>query len=224
VTRGLLNLTHRDSREHPSPLVPGPDYRVEIELEVTSWVFETGHRIRLDLAGTDWPNAWSPPQPVTLAIERTGSALILPTVPGPAPFAGRPRLSPPSRSKERFESPKGNVSSNVIWRIEHDVLGRETRAVTAYGGPNEGDDARPPFTDRYEGTVAVSTVDPGAARAEGRAAYEIAWPEATVRTEVRQLVTSDAEAYHLQLELDVAENGEPRWSRRWERRFPRQLQ
>jgi predicted acyl esterase len=224
VTRGLLNLTHRESRERPSPLLPGVDHDIVLELEVTSWVFERGHRIRLDLAGTDWPNAWSPPAPVRLAIERAGSALILPTVPGPPPFPERPALPAPSKPKHRLESPKGNVSSNVVWRIEHDVLGRETRAVTAYGGANEGDGERPPFTDRYEGTVAVSTEDPGEARAEGRVSYEIEWSEATVRTEVRQSFTSDAETYHLELELDVSENGEPRWSRRWERQIPRQLQ
>jgi hypothetical protein len=224
VTRGLLNLTHRESREAPSALEPGAGYRVSVELEVTSWVFEEGHRIRLDIAGTDWPNAWSPPTPVTLSIERAGSALILPTVRGPAPIAERPVLPPPSKPKDRLESPKGNVSSEVVWRIEHDVLARETRAVTAYGGTTEAQEDRPRFTDRYEGTVAVSTVDPGKARAEGRSSYEIEWPEATVRTEVRQLMTSDADAYHLVLELDTWEDGEPRWSRRWDRRIPRKLQ
>ena len=224
VTRGLLNLTHRESREEPSALEPGKEYRVTVELEVTSWVFEKGHRIRLDLAGTDWPNAWAPPTPLTLSIERAGSGLILPTVPGPAPIAERPVLPPPSKPKDKLESPKGNVSSEVAWRIEQDILARETRAVTAYGGTTEAEDDRPRFTDRYEGTVTVSTADPGTARADGRSFYEIEWPEATVRTEVRQVMTSDAEAYHLKLELDTWENGEPRWSRRWDRRIPRNLQ
>lgn len=51
VTRGLLNLAHRDSRERPSALEPGRTYQVTLGLEVTSWVFEPGHRVRLDLAG-----------------------------------------------------------------------------------------------------------------------------------------------------------------------------
>ena len=224
VTRGLLNLTHRESREDPSPLEPGAEYHVVVELEVTSWVFERGHRIRLDIAGTDWPNAWSPPAPVTLSIERAGSGLILPTVPGPAPIAERPVLPPPSKPKDKLESPKGNISSEVVWRVEQDILARETRAVTVYGGTTEAENDRPRFTDRYEGTVAVSTADPGTARAEGRSFFEIEWPEATVRTEVRQVMASDAEAYHLKLELDVSEDGEPRWSRRWDRRIPRKLQ
>ena len=95
VTRGLLNLTHRESREHPSPLEPGRPVDVTIELEVTSWVFEPGHRIRLDLAGSDWPNAWPPPLPVHAhGRARPGSPLVLPTLDGPV--AGRARARAPA--------------------------------------------------------------------------------------------------------------------------------
>src|SRR5439155_701019 len=48
VVRGLLNLTHRDSAEHPAPLTPGAAEEIELELEACSWTFEEGHRIRLD--------------------------------------------------------------------------------------------------------------------------------------------------------------------------------
>ena len=69
VSRGFLNLTHRDSLTEPEPLEPGRSYRVTIELDVTSWTFEAGHRLRLDLAGADWPNVWPPPQAVSLTID-----------------------------------------------------------------------------------------------------------------------------------------------------------
>jgi len=224
VTRGLLNLTHWDSREHPSPLEPGSRYHVTVEMEVTSWVFEPGHRIRLDLAGTDWPNAWPPPAPVTLNVERGGSALVLPTVAGPAPIGERPVLPPSIRPQERHESAKRNASEGVVWRIEHDVLEGETRAVAGSSSVTEAEGERPRFHEVYEGTVAVSIDDPGNARAESRSAFTIEWPEATVASEARQVIRSDSEAYHLTVELDVTEDGEPRWSRRWERRIPRTLQ
>jgi len=107
VTRGLLNLTHRDSREHPSPLEPDRPYRISFELEVAGYIFEPGHRIRLDLAGTDWPNAWPPPEPVTLTVERAGSALVLPTLAGPPPIPERPSLPPPTREPHEIESSRG---------------------------------------------------------------------------------------------------------------------
>jgi predicted acyl esterase len=224
VTRGLLNLAHRDSRERPSPLEPGRPYRVEVELEVTSWAFEPGHRIRLDLAGSDWPNAWPPPAAATLRFERGGSALILPGVDGPSPIGERPVITIASKRQERYASAKGNAEDTVVWRIEHDVLDRETRAVAESSGTTEAEGDRPRFHELYGGTVAVSTRDPAVASAVSRASLTIEWPEATVTSQVHQMVRSDAEAYHLTIELDVSENGTPRWSRRWERRIPRRLQ
>ncbi|MGQ0670379.1 MAG: CocE/NonD family hydrolase [Actinomycetota bacterium] len=224
VSRGLLNLTHRESREHPSPLEPGMPCRVTAELEVTSWIFEPGHRVRLDIAGTDWPNAWPPPGPATLSIDRAGSALVLPVVEGQSPAPGLPALAPPVRKQERYVSAKGNVTDGVTWRIEHDVLERETRAVAESWGTTEADGERPRFRERYGGTVAASTRDPGTARAEGRAILAIEWPEATVESDARLSLRSDAGTYHLELDLDVSENGERQWSRRWERTIPRKLQ
>lgn len=95
VTRGLLNLTHRESRQRPEALVSGTTYEVAIELEVTSWVFEQGRRVRLDLAGSDWPNVWSPPLPGTIEVDRSGSSLLLPGLEGPAPIERVPVLPPP---------------------------------------------------------------------------------------------------------------------------------
>lgn len=224
VTRGLLNLSHRESRERPSPLEPGTPYRAEVELEVTSWIFEPGHRIRLDLAGSDWPNAWPPPAAATLTFERGGSALILPGVDGPSPIGERPVLATASNGQERYESSKGNAVETVVWRIEHGVLERETRAVAESSGTTEADGERPRFHELYGGTVAVSTRDPAVASADSRASLTIEWPEATVTSQVHQVVRSDAETYHLTIDLDVSENGTLRWSRRWERRIPRRLQ
>lgn len=224
VTRGLLNLTHRDSRERPSPLQPGRPYRISFELEVAGYIFEPGHRIRLDLAGTDWPNAWPPPEPVTLTIRRSDSALILPTLQGPPPIAERPSLPPPTRPARPLESSRGTEMPGVTWRIEHDVVARETRAVTAYGGTSQGDGRAPMTEERYEGEVGVSTVDPGRAWVRARAVNVLRFPEATIGGEARWTIRSDREAYDVDVEASLAQEGERVWSRRWRRRIPRNLQ
>jgi predicted acyl esterase len=224
VTRGLLNLAHRTSREHPSPLPPGEPVDVTVELEVTSWVFEPGHRVRLDIAGSDWPNAWPPPYPCTLSIDRAGSALVLPALEGPSPAGRTPELPPPRRPQAVAESARGDELEEVVWRIEHDVLRRETRAVVRSGGPSEATDVVPAMVQWYGGTVGASTEDPGRAFVDSSATYELRFPEATVRTRSRLRIESDAEAYRVQVEIDAGEGDEVRWSRRWERRIPRNLQ
>lgn len=234
ITRGLLNLSHRDSREDPAPLEPGVPASVSMELEVTSWTFEPGHRIRLDLAGTDWPNAWSPPGPVTVTVDRRGSTIVLPTVEGPGLLTERPRLRPPperraiagkeTRGKAESGEDESADGSGYRWQIERDVLARETRAHIGNWGWTEANDVRPRFWEDYRGTVAVSTTDPGNAWSEAWNDFEMHWPEAIVASRSHQRVWSDAEAYHLDIRLELTENGEPKWTREWHRSFPRDHQ
>jgi hypothetical protein len=220
VTRGLLNLAHRDSRERPEPLEPGTAYRVRFELEVTSWVFEAGHRLRLDLAGSDWPNAWAPPAAATLTIDRAGSALVLPVLDGPSPVAERPVLAP-ARPEKAIPN-RGH--QDYVWRIEHDVAAGETRAVVGNWGDYEAKDDVPSFAEDYRGVVAVSSTDPGVARAEGETRFEMRFPEVTAVSHVKAAVESDEDEYRVKIELRVSEDGEERWVRRWDRAFPRDLQ
>ena len=44
ISYGLLNLTHRSSDEHPSPLEPGKDYDVEVPLYFAAHRFRAGIR------------------------------------------------------------------------------------------------------------------------------------------------------------------------------------
>jgi putative CocE/NonD family hydrolase len=227
VTRGYLNLTHRSSSTDPEPLTRGEPTVVEVELEATSWVFERGHRVRLALAGADWPNIWPPPTPGTLTIERGELALVLPTLEGP-PTIGEEPVFAPSPGSDPHAAETDDLQPPVVWRVEHDVLGREAHAVTSHGADYDGHESAR-VEERYTGLVTVSKTDPGNARAEATASYRIAWPEATVRTEARLALRSDASAYHVVVdvvaeELDAASDGVGfRSERRFERTIERRL-
>ena len=116
VTRGILNLTHRASHEHPELLPEGGSVTATIELDATSYVFEPEHTIRLDLAGSDFPSSWPPPFAGTIEIDRAASTLVLPVLDGP------PILPPPG-----FEqgAPEPSLPEQVRWEIREDVLARE---------------------------------------------------------------------------------------------------
>jgi hypothetical protein len=224
VTRGVLNLAHRESSTQPSPLEPGSRVRIRLELEATSWVFERGHGLRLSLAGSDWPNVWPPPEAATLTVARGSVALSLPVVEGPSPILETPVFAP-STGRDLHAADEADEVP-VTWRIERDLMGRETRAVTAYGYDYDAPfDAR--VTERYEGSVGVFTDDPGRAWARGTSRYEIRWPEATVVAEARLDLRSDANAYHVVVDVVAEEGGEGelgRVERRWERIVPRDHQ
>jgi hypothetical protein len=242
VARGFLNLTRRRSLTDPEPLVPGVVEPVELELDATSWVFPAGHRLRLSLAGSDWPNIVPPPVPVTLTVERDGSALALPVLQGPSPSP--PPTLPPPRPPEiaaeadlrlgggRSMGPPDPRSTGGLglrppdpptrWRVVRDVLGHRTEAEIDHGGRGDLPDGGT-LTDRYQGTVGAALDRPGLTWARGEASYRIEWPEAAVATSVRLDLRGDAEAFEVRLELEAREGDELRWARSWRRRIPRRL-
>jgi uncharacterized protein len=226
VTRGMLNLAHRDSRVEPTPLEPGRPVDIEFDLEATSWTFETGHRIRLDLAGADWPNAWAPPAPVSLIIDRSSGALTLPVLGGTSPAPERPVLAPPNlaeanQSPKEREKPADESTGWVKWSVAHEQLKHETRAYAGSFGDYEAKGEVPSFVELYDGVVSVSTDDPGAARSESEARFEMRWPEATCASATTMRIESDRDSYRVEIDLRVSEDGRELWHRRWEETFPR---
>ena len=225
VSRGFLNLTRRDSLTDPQPLEPGRAYRVVVELDVTSWTFEPGHRVRLDLAGSDWPNVWPPPQPVTLTIDPGESSLELPIVRGPSPIADPPALHPPppAPTKASTTGDSSDTSSRPItWRSDHDILARQSRVVIDHGS-SASLEIGGRMEEHYFGHCAASSIEPGDASAEGGARYRLEWPEGSATSEVQMNLASDETTYKVTLELSVGENDAVWWTRRWERDFPRRL-
>jgi putative CocE/NonD family hydrolase len=214
VSRGLLNLAHRDSDTDPSPLEPGRAVDVAVELDATSRVFEPGNRMRLMIAGADWPNGWPPPEASELTVELDGTRLTLPQMVGPSPVAERPSLVPVDGDA---------ATSDATWTIERDVYGRRTmvtvRDVSEF---SPKDDCRVRRTD--EVVAGVTSLTPGDAWVESTSDAEIAWPEVTARARARLELRSDASTYRFDLTLDVFEGGEQIATRRWEQVVPRNLQ
>ena len=131
ITRGMLNLTHRGSwpaaaggtpGREPEPLVPGEWVDVEIEFEATTWTLVEGHALRLAVAGTDWPNCWPPPAPVTLELDRAAVTLSVPVVEGLA------------ESTHRFGAGRGTVARRCRRRGVADRA-RRTRPGDEGGHP-----------------------------------------------------------------------------------------
>ena len=224
VTRGLLNLAQRGDRTAPVPLEPGVVEPVALELEACSWVFEEGHRLRLALAGSEWPNAWPPPQPGTLRLRLDTARLSLPTLAGEPEIADPPRLPPSPGEETHGPDPDTSVEQPTVWKVERDVLAREVRCIVSHGVDYAGDlDAR--VEERYAGEVGVSTTDPGDAWALGTASYRITWPEAEVLVEARLELRSTAERYDVVIDVVAEERDGPfgRRERRFERSLPRRL-
>jgi hypothetical protein len=224
VSRGLLNLTHRESSTDPQPLVPGHWYDIEIEIEAAAYRFDPGHRVRLALAGTDWPNIWPPPGAPALDVDCSAVVLTLPVLDGPR-IAPAPVLAVPRDDEPGPHDAPGDDDDHepIVWHTTHDVLaGRTTCTIshgTTYRTPHDGRAA-----EHYDGDIAVGRANPANADARARARFELTWPDVRVAAEARGSVRSDAANYYVEIELDVDDDGQSFARRRWSEVIPRHLQ
>ncbi len=212
VSRGLLNLTHRDSHAEPTALTPGDIYEIDVELDACAYRFEPGQRLRLSVAGADWPNNAAPPAPLTLTVH--GGELDLPCWSGDSPF-GEPEVASPANVEA------GDNGDDCLWQIERDVLRRTVRARLDYGSEYTGRYDQG-IVERNSGIIEVNQRD-FRQRAEVESVYEIRWSEATVRAVTTLELIADADNYDITIDLVATENGTTVAERRWHETSPRDL-
>ena len=208
VTYGLLNLTHRDSDEHPEPLEPGRRYRIRLALCGIAHAFPPRHRIRLALSGSYWPIAWPSPEAATLTLTTGASALHLPVrEPKPwlddalAPFA-EPEGAPPAALVET----RPRVTERAMDRIEHD---RESGRVELIRDRDRGAWRLAETGIEYDtqGSMrySIQARDPLAARQEFTLTMTMGRPGWRVRTDVSTRLTATAGTFELRTTLTAHE-------------------
>jgi len=220
VVKGMLNATRRHSLTDPEPVTPGEPMELSIGIDSTAWRFEAGHRIRLTISNSDFPNVWPTPELAVSQVFRSPSRpsrLILPVV--PLHGSGRAPTFEPSPTAV------GHHSAPVRpprWEIEQDVLtGRTTVSVeidTEYRIDDET------AIRREWGSVSqVDPRDPGHANAHGWFKGTILRPNETISGRADTIIRSTPTHFHITIDLDVRINDRPHATRRWVESFPRRL-
>jgi hypothetical protein len=206
VTRGLLNLTHRESHEEPSPLVPGERYAVTVRLNSVAHAFLPGHRVRVAVSPSYWPWAWPSPEPVTLSVY--GGTLLLPVrAPRPEDDLLRP-FGPPESDRPL---PAEILRTKTCGcHVERDFETGRTKLtfVQDYGGRKRlpsGIEFETTGADEFtivEGDPLSAATRSDRVTAVGRAGWR-------VRVETSSTLTADTEVFRLTNTVDAYE-GETR--------------
>src|SRR5699024_10738387 len=68
VTTGPVTLTPQSSHEHPAPLTPGRQVTADFPLLATAHRFAPGHRLRLSISASFWPNLWPSPKTTLITV------------------------------------------------------------------------------------------------------------------------------------------------------------
>lgn len=220
VAKGMLNATRRRSLTEPEPLVPGVVEEIAIDLDATGWRFGPGHRIRVAIAGADFPNVWPTPEAARLDVHRgptTPSRIVLPVVPADGPLAA-PALAPsPVRVRHAadFEPP-------ATWTVSRDELtGRAAVAIRV-----ETDHVTPEGTRiaRDAGCVCeVDPADPSRAVARGWHRSSATRDGHVVTGSAEVTIAAAAEEFHVTIDLAIAIDGSEPRTRSWDEHIPRTM-
>ena len=227
VTGAAFNGTHRQSAREPSDLVPGETIQLDLEMQFTSWVFSSGHSIRLAVSNSQWPMLWPTPFAMTTKLElggQNGARLLLPVVPAeerpvpsfqtPAPYAALPGF-------ETLDA--GNVTGyGEIKSVERDPVTGEAFGVAT----NSGGTRYPWGTERFEERIEHRTSDRNPAETSVRGLYALTQELAdrTLRFEQDLVLRSDAENFRLTVTRRLLVDGDLVRQKEWDEIIPRDFQ
>ena len=229
VTYGLLNLTHRESHERPTPIVPGQRVRARVMLKDIAHSFPAGHRLRVSISTSYWPIAWPAPEPATITVFTGASALDLPVRP--------PRLQDSSLAAfEPPESAPGPKETELQpMRARRSVTHNLGTGEIVHASGIEGDDLRAgmrrtrlddlglEYGQAMQRRLTIDPRDPLSARAEHRALVEFARDGWRCATETRLKITSTATEFRVEAEMRGYEGEAKVFERAWDRKIPRDL-
>jgi hypothetical protein len=226
VTRGLLNLTHRESRETPSLLLRGQRYRVDVQLVATAYAFPSGHRIRLAISNAYWPIIWPSPQPVTLTVFTGASQLLLPVRtpqlsdadlrPYPEPLSALPSTASTLRTGRLERSVNlDQLTGEVTHRLFIDG------GVFGDNGKIQLDDITMEMGHVFERIYRINAADPNSAYAAMIQTYEMGRSAWQVKVDAGAKMTSSASTFELDAWIEAYEGDTSVFRREWRSSIPR---
>jgi uncharacterized protein len=198
VTRGVLNLTHRNGHDRVEAIVPGEPMGVAVRLDAAGHRFAAGHRIRIALSATYWPWVWPSPEPVTLHISAATMHLpLLDDDARPTAFAG-------PRSGDRA----------IVERIAHTAAPDENSSDHAAGRQPDFLSGRIRFPELDIETeesgfnrTPIIAGDPLSARAEIRRSVALAREGWDTHVDVDSVMTCTATTFAVTTTLVAREHG-----------------
>lgn len=223
VSRGLLNLTHRESHAHPTPLEPGKLYSVTLRLNAAGYALPAGHRWRVAIAPAYWPHAWPSPVPVTLCV-RSGAAcrLVLPRRAPRAADAALPPFGPPEHAPPpAFETLRSAARKLTV---QHEMIeGRSTLCDQQDGGRLRFAVDGLTYDTQQTDSAVISEGDPLSARYICERSIDISRGAWRTRVETLSTLHADATTFHLTNQLDAYEGETQVFTRTWQCSIPRDM-
>ncbi len=222
VSYGLLNLTHRTSRERPEPLVPGMRYRVRIRLNEVAQVLPRDHRLRIALSTSYWPLAWPSPRPARLTIFAGRSFLEIPVRRPRAEDAELRQFGPPEGAKP---APRRHIQpGHHNWLVHRDLAKDESvLEVINDNGIVHMEDIDLEVENRALEWYSSRADDFSSLKGETRLTRGLKRGAWSVRTIAHTTMTSSETDFVVEADLDAFEGDTRVFCQSWQVSIPRDL-
>jgi uncharacterized protein len=211
ITRGVLNLTHRDGHAEAKPLEPGRRYEVTLSLDAIAQRVPAGHRLRVALSTSYWPWTWPSPEPVKLTLH--GGDVSLPTL--PANDDELPEFGPPEWARPL------EVETITPGRTRRRRSGHDLRFEWDVGGHRRLKDSGIEMDDTHVTTYSIVDGDPLSACVQVECSSALGRGAWRTRVETRSEMTATKTDFVVEHRLDAYEGDELIRSRSWTLAFPR---
>ncbi|UPK75250.1 CocE/NonD family hydrolase [Nocardioidaceae bacterium SCSIO 66511] len=217
ITRGLLNLAHRDSHEEPTDVPVDTPITVRFPLHAIGYKVPPGHRLRIAIAPTLWPMVWPSPTPVTLGVTAAQSAVHLP-VHVPAAEVPFPFTAPEQAAYSHTKLPADETGT-----VTRDLASGRTTVVYENSGGDRLPEEHGSLTHwAWErDTFDIEDTDPTAARATSEREIKIERGTWRTRIEATAQMTCDTDTFYVTTELHAYSDDHEVFTRRWEMSFAR---
>ena len=217
ITRGQLNLAHRNGHEMPRPLVPGERARASVRLDGIGRTVPAGHRLRISISPTGWPRAWPSPEPVTLTLVTGASRLDLPVRPPRPDDASLPDFAEPEASEPLVVELLSGENSSSVSRDGN--TGRTDFSWSRADGYRLPDGLE--YVHSVTNTFSIVEGDPLSASAHSEHEIGVARGDWRTRVRTRADLSCDATAFRVQTDLAAWEEDEDVLTRDWSLEIPR---
>jgi putative CocE/NonD family hydrolase len=217
ITRGVLNLNHRDGHADPQPLEPGRRYDITISLDAIAQCVPAGHRLRVAVSTAYWPWVWPAAKPVTLTLH--GGRLTAPTRPprteelpdfGPPEWAAPLEVETIKRGQTTRRHTHDQATGEHELRFEWDV-----------GGHRRLRDSAIEMNDTHVTTYRIVDGDPLSASVRVQCSSALGRGAWRTRIHTDSEMTATAAEFVVRHRLDAYEADKRICSRSWTLAFPR---
>ncbi len=204
VSRGILNLAHRDGHQQPQPLPPDQPVAITLRLKICGHTLLPGHRWRLAISPNYFPWAWPSPELATLTLDLASAQLVLPVrtaTPSDAalsPFAQPETASPLPRTELRPFSrqrtlTRDDVNDTLTLRDHFDAGAQHIAASDTH------------YDEKTSSEWCITAGDPLSAIATTDHTIEMGRPGWRIRISAHCTLTCDATHFHSDNTLRVWE-------------------